>query len=160
MAWWHLTLQFSSDRVRVKLLLGSVLSTHGCPCPELHPHSPRLGVVCSVSLGGGELPSSQPAQSGPEPLLVWWHLGESLVRQDPRCWTAPSPRNISPERARGLGRGFYPKPRQFPPLGEARRLLGAVGERAWGHEGVPLEMWWGPGDWSPGGNFSRHIPSF
>lgn len=91
--------------------------------------------------------------------LVQWHLCESAVRQDPKCWTAPSPRKASRESAGEVGLGF-PSPRS-PHHQEIRKgCWELVGERAPGRKGVPMEIWWGPGDWSPGGNFSRRIPFF
>lgn len=80
------------------MLLRSVLSTDESPCSELHPSPPSPGVVCGLGLGGGKLSSPKSLST----LLS--DQGEAEVCQNPRCWTAPSPRKgLLEENGRGWG---------------------------------------------------------
>lgn len=98
----------------------------------------RTGLVCGFSLGGEEFLSHQVALGAPCPMAPRRVCGPS----GPEVLDSSHPQQLFSECFGGVERGSS-APQQSPPSGEARRLLGAPGERARGHERVPMEIWWG-----------------
>ncbi|EPY81408.1 hypothetical protein CB1_000740041 [Camelus ferus] len=100
-------------------------------------------------------------------------LGQFSASMDPHVQSCTMPTQPGPEVLDSsqpqksfsvvsrMGEARLPLHRDSPHPQEKREgCRELAGERAQGREGVQMEIWWGPGDWSPGGNFSRRIPSF